>query len=172
MFKIIQNNNNTNKNVNENFTELPFLNHHITEFLCCGQHILLSRLWEKRLAHTLMVRIQNGTISVGSPRGMWKYLVILHMQISLDSILLFLEPNPKSSWTKIQNDSFKGLYTVMLLVQAKDRNKMKCPLSGKWLNKLFTEQNTKKLRKCIQKLFMHWYEKLYKKWVIKWWKQR
>ena len=133
MFKIIQNNN--NKNVNENFTELPFINHHITEFLCCGQHILLLRLWEKRLVHTLMVRIQNSTISVGSPRGMWKHLVTLYMQILLDSIIIFLEPNPKSSWTKIQNDSLKGLYTVMILVQAKDRNKTECPLSGKcWIN--------------------------------------
>lgn len=135
MFKIIQNNNNNNKHVNENVTELPFLNHHITEFLCYGQHILLLRLWEKRLAHTLMIRIQNSTVSVGFPRGMWKHLVTLYMQISLDSIIIFLEPNPKSSWTKIQNDSFKGLYTVILLVQTKDRNKTECPLSGKcWIN--------------------------------------
>ena len=89
----------------------------------------------KSLAHTLMVRIQNGTISVGSPRGMWKHLLTLYMQISLDSIILFLEPNPKSSWTKIQNDSFKGLYTVMLLVQVKDRNKWNVHWVGNdWIN--------------------------------------
>ena len=82
-----------------------------------------------------MVRIQNGTISVGSPRGMWKHLLTLYMQISLDSIILFLEPNPKSSWTKIQNDSFKGLYTVMLLVQVKDRNKWNVHWVGNdWIN--------------------------------------
>ena len=51
MFQIIQNDNNSNKNVNENVTELPFLNHHITKFLCCGQHILLLRLRKKSCSY-------------------------------------------------------------------------------------------------------------------------
>lgn len=108
MFKIIQNNNNTNKNVNENFTELPFLNHHITEFLCCGQHTLLSRLWEKRLAHTLMVRIQNGTIFWWVPQGNVKIFSNTAHADNTDSILLFWNPTQSHPEQKYKMIHLKG----------------------------------------------------------------